>query len=395
MRNFWHLVSFITIASSIYLGIHYYLYWRIAHGLNLNNSARLSLRLFLLLAAWTFLFGEFLSRFYHCYFLKHIGSIWFGIVVLAFTIFVFKDILEIIWPEKSRWLTSGALFLTIIAVIIALIGGLKFPRIKDINIPVKDLPRGLNNFSIIQLSDLHLSNSTAKNWLKLLVEKVNATNPDLIVITGDLTDIDLRQYPYYLKILRDLKARYGVYAVSGNHEFYLGIEKFEKIAREGNFTLLRNTYTTIAEKIILAGVDDTMAINFSEAPPDLNRIFADNKKQLPILLLAHQPSVFGQIAQQRTVIQLSGHTHAGQIPPMTWLIHLYTRFTYGLYRTGDSYLYVTSGAGTWGPPMRLFAPSEIPRIRLINSPALSQSTTRRLERKNIPNLGGKNALGKN
>lgn len=361
MKNFLNYFLFITIASSIYLGFHIYIYWRISRGLHLTEPFRFYLRIFLLLAAWTFLFGEFLARFYHWYFLKYIGNIWFGVIVIAFTVFAGKDIAGILFPAQQKNLTLIAIVLTILMSSYALINGLRFPKIKSVTILTENWPHQLNNFSIIQLSDTHISNPVSKNWLRRLVNKINATNPDLIVITGDLTDIDLRTYPEYLKILSELKSRYGVYAVSGNHEFYLGIDKFVDIAQQSNFTLLRNTFTVIAEKIILAGIDDKIAPTFSEARPDVEKILSA-KNKLPIILLAHSPEIFSSASQKNIVLQLSGHTHAGQIPPMTFLIRLYTPYVYGLYRKGNSYLYVTSGTGTWGPPMRLFTRSEIPKI---------------------------------
>jgi uncharacterized protein len=214
------------------------------------------------------------------------------------------------------------------------------------------------------LSDLHLDFLKSDKWLKDIINKTNNINPDLIVITGDLIDNDLSKIQQFCESLKKLKSKYGVYAVTGNHEFYVGINEFIKVAQHSNIKVLRNEKETISDSIELIGIDDNTGKRFSEIGSDLKTALKNCDLKKPIILLSHQPDIFSEAVKNGVDLQLSGHTHAGQIPPMDLIVKFYFKYPYGLYHRNLSYLYTTSGTGIWGPPMRLFSRSEIVKIIL-------------------------------
>ena len=218
-----------------------------------------------------------------------------------------------------------------------------------------------------------------------------ALHPDLIVITGDLIDTDICRLDGFCEILRGLKAKYGVYAVTGNHEYYTGIPLFMKIAANSNIEVLRNTNVLIAGVIELAGIDDAHeAEQFENISPKENLESALPKVDFrkPVILLSHQPDVFDLARDMGVSLQLSGHTHAGQLPPFDLLVQILFEYPFGLYKRGTSYLYTSCGAGFWGPPMRLFTKSEIVKFILIPATHPSISFLR------APKPGNKTPLGK-
>jgi len=239
--------------------------------------------------------------------------------------------------------------------------------LKEIRIPLAKLPPELDGFTLVQLSDLHIDLSKSSSWLDNLVARTNRLNPDLIVITGDLIDTDICRLDGICAILRKLKARYGVYAVTGNHEFYAGIPLFLKTAAAAHLTVLRNAGVSIAGAIELAGIDDAHeAERFEHISPQesLAAAFSRIDFRKPLILLSHQPDVFDLARGMGADLQLSGHTHAGQIPPMDLLVRILFEYPFGRYQRGAAFLYTTCGTGFWGPPMRLFSKSEIVKVVL-------------------------------
>jgi predicted MPP superfamily phosphohydrolase len=247
----------------------------------------------------------------------------------------------------------------------ALYRGTRPPRTRDIDIPMEGLAPELSGFSIVQLSDLHLHRWTRAAWFDGVVERVNALSPDLIVITGDLIEDDINRCMRFIKALKRLRARNGVVAITGNHEFYIGIGNFQELCRRANITVLRNEMITLDQGLDILGIDDPAGGMFKESVSGLASTLAENKRTRPVVLLLHRPLHFKEAVGMGVDLQLSGHTHAGQIPPMDLIVLLSYRYPYGLYRHQSSYLYTTCGTGTWGPPMRLFSQSEIVRIALI------------------------------
>jgi len=364
-----YFLFFILIFSSIYLGIHFYVYSRITAGLMLSSSVCRYLRLFFLIAAFSFLFGEFLNRRITSFWIKpfaEAGSIWIGVICIAFTVFVISDVFRIFFHGVSfrYYSVVFSLAVTFLASAYSLYNVARAPVMKELKIKTGKLPQKLSGFVIIQISDLHINFLKSERWLNKIIEKTNMENPDLVVITGDLIDADLCRLDGFCDVLRKIKSKYGVFAVTGNHEFYAGVGMFLEIAKNSNIKVLRNEKTTIAGAFELAGIDDKAGRRFSEVGSDLNSALKNCDFTKPVILLSHQPDIFDEAKKLGVDLQLSGHTHAGQLPPMDLITMFYFKYPFGLYQKSGSYLYTTSGTGIWGPPMRLFSRNEIVKIVL-------------------------------
>lgn len=364
-----YFLFFILIFSSIYLGIHFYVYSRITVGLMLSSFACRYLRLFFLIAAFSFLLGEFLNRRMALFLIKPLaefGSIWIGIISVAFTVFVISDVFRIFFHGASfrYYSVVFSLAVTFLASVYSFYNVAREPVIKELKIRTGKLPQKLSGFVIIQISDLHINFLKSEKWLNKIVEKTNREYPDLVVITGDLIDADLCRLNHFCDTLKKLKSEYGIFAVTGNHEFYAGVDMFMDIAKNSNIKVLRNEKITIAGAFELAGIDDKAGRRFSKVREELNSALKNCDFAKPVILLSHQPDIFDEAQKLGVDLQLSGHTHAGQIPPMDLITMFYFKYPFGLYQKNGSNLYTTSGTGIWGPPMRLFSRCEIVKIVL-------------------------------
>jgi len=185
--------------------------------------------------------------------------------------------------------------------------------------------------------------------------------------TGDLVDGSVAKLSDQVSPLRDLRARYGVFFVPGNHDHYSGLKPWLEHLRGLGIRVLRNDSVVVGEgegAFVVAGVDDPAGRRMGDGGPDLAAALAGRPPGMPVILLAHQPQYFDEAARAGVALQLSGHTHGGQIFPFSFVVSLFQRYMAGLYRNGDSHLYVSCGTGFWGPPLRLGAPSEITELQL-------------------------------
>ena len=340
-------------------------------GLGLSGQYRHWFKIFLILSAITFPAGMFLSRKlpFLSYPVVYFGSLWLGIISMAFSIFIVNNILLIFFKSASfRHYSALCSFVLLgLALCYSFYNVYKGPKIKEITLNfVKKLPSQLNNFIIVHLSDLHLGRLTSNKWLNNIVLNVNMMDPDIIVITGDLIDGDIASFGEFTEILKQLKSKYGVFAVTGNHEYYAGINKFLTFAKKAGINVLKNESRLIANSIYLAGLDDDEGKRFGTTGANLELVLKNYEPNKSVILLYHRPTDFQIAAKSGVDLQLSGHTHAGQIPPMDLLVMLYYKYPVGLYFYGDSYIYTSPGTGTWGPALRLFFHSEITKITLGN-----------------------------
>lgn len=243
------------------------------------------------------------------------------------------------------------------------------PRISEVAVRLPRLPRALSGLSIVHLSDLHLGVWLHRRFLEELVSRVNALKPDLVAITGDLVDGSVEALGPAAAALGSLRSRYGTYFVTGNHEYYSGAEDWTAALRRMGLTVLRNERAVIGDagaSLELAGVDDWGARRQGfDHGYDLSSALRGLDADRAVVLLAHQPRGFETAAQGGVGLQLSGHTHGGQIWPWTFMVSLaYHPYVAGLQAYGESSIYVSSGCGFWGPPLRVGAPSEIAKLVL-------------------------------
>ncbi len=361
-------VVFLVIVLSVYTAMHLFVYWRLASGLGLAPGQRLALRIILLAGGLSFIAGEFLSRLASFRGLLCAGSIWLGILSIALTVFLVEFLLSLAFSRQRRLLVLASLAAILLISVASLVNAALDPVMREKRVPVRGLPAAMQGFTIVQLSDLHVGNLTSMKRLRRIVEKVNSLKPDLVCITGDTLDGEVGRDGKYCKVLGGLRARHGVVAVTGNHEFYAGIDKFTELARCSNWRVLRNESWIIDGQLAVAGLDDDTAGRARLPGPDLEKALLGIPAGVPKVLLYHQPLKFAAAVERGVDLQLSGHTHAGQVPPMDLLVHLTYRYPAGLYRRGDSHIHTSPGTSTWGPPMRFLSRSEITRLLLVAGP---------------------------
>jgi predicted MPP superfamily phosphohydrolase len=240
--------------------------------------------------------------------------------------------------------------------------------LKDVDVRLRRLPRSRDGTTIVQLTDVHVGPTIRRGFVETIVAQVNALAPDIIVITGDLVDGSVEELREHVAPLANLRARHGVFFVTGNHEYYSGVDAWcEELPRLG-IRVLRNERVAIgkgADGFDLAGIDDAHAYQYGNGHgADLERAVAGRDPRRELVLLAHQPKAVFDAEKHDVGLQLSGHTHGGQLWPWKYLVRLQQPVVAGLARFGETQVYVSSGTGYWGPPMRLAAPAEITRITL-------------------------------
>ncbi len=356
-------IVFLAVVLCVYAAMHVFVYWRVATGLSVAPGQRLALKWGLAAAALLFFAGEVLSRLHWTRAVLCIGSIWLGILSIALAVFLLETVLSLLLPQGRRIAVLAGLALVLLAGVFSLVNAALGPAVLEKAVALRNLPPELDGFAIVHLSDLHAGNLTSMTKLRRIVAKTNALEPDLICVTGDTLDGEVGRDGKYCAVLGGLRARHGVVAVTGNHEFYAGIDKFEELARCSHWRLLRNQ-SWVAGGLAIAGLEDETAARMQRPGPDLDRALAGLPPGLPIVLLYHQPKLFAEAARRGVVLQLSGHTHAGQLPPMDLIVYLTYRYPAGLYRLGEAFIHTSPGTSTWGPPMRFLSRSQIVKIIL-------------------------------
>ncbi|MCL7376192.1 metallophosphoesterase [Streptomyces sp. 35G-GA-8] len=246
-------------------------------------------------------------------------------------------------------------------------GVLRGPRVKRVTVPLAKLPRGAHGFRIAVVSDIHLGPILGRGHTQRIVDTINSAQPDLIAVVGDLVDGSVQDLGPAAEPLAGLKARHGSFFVTGNHEYFSGADAWVDHVRELGLRPLENERVEIPG-FDLAGVND-VAGESEGAGPDFAKALDDRDRARASVLLAHQPVVIDDAVRYGVDLQLSGHTHGGQLWPGNLLAGLANPTVAGLERYGDTQLYVSRGAGAWGPPVRVGAPSDITIVQLASRSA--------------------------
>lgn len=346
--------------------MHFYVYIRLVSDFSIPFSFRRTIIALFILGAMSLIGGEILARQFsiRSNFLLIFGLVWLGAISITLSFLLFSEIFRLIFPSHKTLITSLSLFLSLVAIVFSIINASAPPRVKELKLTYKSLPSSLKGFKIVHLSDLHLGMVSREKWLENVMKKVNSLEPDLIVITGDLIDSDINGIEKLLDQLKNLNSRYGVFSVPGNHEFYAGLDRFYDLAEKTGIKILRNEKFVLNEYVEIIGIDDDTSARFQKKNYNPDELFKKIEPQKFTIFLSHKPKYFESAVSAGADLQLSGHTHAGQIPPMDLIVCLTFKYPYGLYKLKDSFLYTTSGTGVWGPPMRLFSSSEIVKIVL-------------------------------
>jgi hypothetical protein len=243
-------------------------------------------------------------------------------------------------------------------------------ELDEIAVRIVGLPKALDGYVIAQISDIHAGSYVGQRELDEGLELVRAARPDLVVVTGDLVDFDPSFAPFVARKLAALAPRDGLFACLGNHDYYSGAGEILRAIRAAGISVLVNEGRVVRPAdgggFALLGVDDVWGSRYGGPGPNLDRALSEVPEELPRILLSHQPPTV-QRWQGKVALQLSGHTHGGQINPGFRPADFFLPYVAGLYRVGGTMLYVNRGFGTVGPPSRICAPPEITRIVLVSA----------------------------
>ncbi|MNK27006.1 putative metallophosphoesterase [compost metagenome] len=275
------------------------------------------------------------------------------------------------WRRASAWAVAG---LALAGTLAGLYNARRRARVVNVDVPIAGLPQDLDGFTIVQISDIHVGPTIKKRYVQAIVDAVNEQLPDMIAVTGDVVDGSVEHLASQASPLGELRAPYGVYLVTGNHEYYSGAAPWIAEFRRLGLRVLLNEHAVIHPSglpVVVAGVTDYSAGSFdpqqrSSPKAALAGAPAD---AMPKILLAHQPRSAAAAEPLGYTLQLSGHTHGGQFFPWGFFVRFQQPYTAGLHRMGKMWIYTSRGTGYWGPPKRLGAPSEITRLRLRAAPA--------------------------
>ncbi len=300
--------------------------------------------------------------------LEYAGALWMGTVFLLFAALLVADVVTLWGLVLRQWapnVRTAAAALALAAAAVAWVGALRAPRVVEVEARLPGLPAVADGLKLAHVSDVHLGTILGRGRLETVIGIVDALAPDLVAITGDLIDGDAGVVEELLPELRTLRAPRGVYAVLGNHEYYAGRERSRRLLADAGYRVLDNAAVELVAGLWVAGIPDARGSAQTGAPEaDLERALAEVPAGAPVVLLQHSPEEEGRAAAAGVDLMLNGHTHGGQIWPFHYLVRRAYPNLAGVFRVGEMTQVVSRGAGQWGPPMRLFAPSDIVLVTL-------------------------------
>lgn len=377
---------FISMALVLWGGLHVYLYQRITRTYDSNRRVRLALKIALPVLASLYFLGRVLQARIHHEFGTYVvwpGATYLAILAIGFSLLLPFDLCFTLpsWILRrkhlrlpgerdpirtaSRWYLPLVIITAVVASVYGTVGALRGPAVTRLEVQLADLPPAMDGFRIVQLSDLHVGGLVGHGYLEDVLTTAEPLNADLVVATGDISDERNGGDGSAIARIASLNSRFGVLSVTGNHEFYTGGDTTVEAYRRFGLPVLQQEHVVIADGLVVVGVDDPVFLGGpGRVEEALEKATYNVPAGLPVLLLSHQPLGVEKAATAGVDLMLSGHTHGGQVPPF----HLFSKLIYGYltgyYRVQDLQLYVSNGAGFWGPATRLFADAEIVLITL-------------------------------
>lgn len=369
---------FVTVLS-LWTLMHGYAYWRLAPLLGRWPTKTL---LAVFAALWlAYPVGRILDRnglsSVVATALEYLGACWLGVLFLLVVFLLLADLASGfgLWRAAAVPARAVAVAVAVLLAAVGLVQGHRPPTVERLEVPLANLPAELDGLRLVQLSDLHLGTLLNHSWLEARLRQVEALRPDLVVITGDLVDGNARHVEELVPQLQRLRAPFGVLAVTGNHEFYAGLERSVEVLRSAGYRVLRDEHLEVAPGLVVAGVDDLTARRQFGLPHRALERALHGRPAGACILLSHTPWLVNEAHQLGVQLMLSGHTHAGQIWPFGYLVRLSYPYLAGPFQVGGMTLYVSRGTGSWGPRMRLWQRGEITLLILRRAKPVARTGT--------------------
>lgn len=363
-----------TFFFSAWTGLHIYVFWRLA---SIPVVVQHLSRKFLVVTAAILWSSFLLRRFFDnqgletlAQLLELFGMNWLGILFLIFCCLLVVDVVTVfgfVFRRHAPMLRGVGVLAGIVLAAVALIQGLRPPVVHDYEVRLAGLPVEDNGLEIAVISDLHVGRLLNGQWLSARIDQVKALQPDLVIMLGDLFEghSQSERQDSMKYMLQGLSARYGVWAVTGNHESHGGIDSSVRFLEDAGVHVLRNEWNEIQPGLVLGGVDDGEHHESSVTSVDrVRQVLAAKPPGAATVFLSHRPQMIDEAASAGVGLMLCGHTHGGQIWPFSYLVGLKNPLLAGRYEINGMPVIVSRGTGTWGPRMRLWSPGEILRITL-------------------------------
>jgi uncharacterized protein len=372
-------VIFFSIVFTVYGLVNFYIFKTGLAAIPGDSTAvYISVFLFLSLSyiAGRFLERKFLNRFSSVF--VWIGSFWLAAMVYFLAAAVLIDLIrlaDVIFGFLSPAVFADGFKFDLFALIVIMVSMVVFagyinarnPVIRRLNIDISKKANGLKRLRIAAASDIHLGTIICRNRLKMIVEKINSLNADIVFLPGDVVDEDIGPVikQNLGELLRNIRSKYGVYAITGNHEYIGGVEPAMKYLTDHGITELRDSFVKIADSFYVIGREDRASKQFAgKLRKPLSEIMTGIEKSLPLILMDHQPVKIEEAEKNGIDLQLSGHTHHGQLWPFNFITKKIYEVSMGYKKKSNTHYYVSCGVGTWGPPIRTGNRPEVVQIEL-------------------------------
>ena len=366
-------VVFFGMAITIYLLLNFYIFIRGWEALHQTPLATTYLTTFVVLS-WSFVAGRFLERVSLTWFssvLVWLGSFWLAAMVYFLFAVVLVDILRLvnaIVPFIPDSLSGEAVAFAVCSMVffVVLLGyfNARSPRIKVLDLAIPKNSHNRKELNVVVASDIHLGTIICKSRLERIVSQINALQPDVVLLPGDVVDEDIgpviRQN--LGETLRKINSRLGVFAVTGNHEYIGGVEEACRYLGDHGITMLRDESVMIDDRVYIVGREDRSI--GSGRRKSLDDLLLRVDKSFPVILMDHQPFRLEEAENAGVDLQLSGHTHHGQLWPFNFITKKVYELSWGYKKKGNTHVYVSCGVGTWGPPVRTGNRPEIINMKL-------------------------------
>ena len=377
------MLVFFSVFFAVYAAINYYIYIRGWQALTIFPHLKIVYLIVFLFISLSYIISKFLTEripavVYDT--LQWIGSFWFAFMLYFVLSLVLLDVLRLlnhffsIFPASlvnnyDAW-KFGAFIIVIVLTSVIVAAGYINTRIltvKNLEITLDKGSSPLKELRMVSFADIHLTAMNNEKFLSGIIDRTNSLNPDIVLIPGDFVDeksdwLDSRGIG---KSFFRIKAKYGTYASTGNHEYIVGIKDAAKFISSHDIKLLQDELVIVDSAFYIAARDDRSKKQFTGEPrKPLNEIMQGKNEDLPVILLDHTPFGLEEAEQNNVDLQLSGHTHHAQLWPLNYITQMIYEKDWGYLKKGNTQYYVTCGVGTWGPPVRTGSRTEIVNIKV-------------------------------